>query len=38
MIDNKMTFENHINEKVNRANSVMGVIRRTFEFLDTKTF
>ena len=38
VIDNKLTFENHINEKVNKANSVMGVIRRTFEFLDTKTF
>ena len=31
-------FENHINEKVNKANSIMGVIRRTFEFRDIKTF
>ena len=38
VIDNKLTFENHINEKVNIANSIMGVIRRTFEFLDIKTF
>ena len=38
VIDNKLTFENHINEKVNKANSIMGVIRRTFEFLDIKTF
>ena len=36
--DSKLSFENHINEKVNKANSVMGVIRRTFEFLDIKTF
>ena len=38
LIDNRLTFENHINEKVNKANSIMGVIRRTFEFLDIKTF
>ena len=38
VIDSKLSFENHINEKVNKANSIMGVIRRTFEFLDIKTF
>ena len=38
VIDSKLSFESHINEKVNKANSVMGVIRRTFEFLDIKTF
>ena len=38
IIDNKHSFEKHISEKVNKANSVMGVIRRTFEFLDLKTF
>ena len=38
IIDSKLTFENHINQKVNKANSIMGVIRRTFEFLDIKTF
>lgn len=38
VIDSKLTFKNHINEKVNKANSIMGVIRRTFEFLDIKTF
>ena len=36
--DNKLTFEDQINEKVNKANSFMDVIRLTFEFLDTKTF
>ena len=30
VIDSKLSFENHINEKVNKANSIMGVIRRTF--------
>ena len=38
IIDSKLTFENHINEKVNKANSIMGDIQQTFEFLDIKTF
>ena len=38
VIDNKLSFEKHISEKVNKANSIMGVIRRTFECLDQKTF
>ena len=37
-IDPKLTFEKHMNDKVNKANSVMGVIRRTYEFLDEYTF
>ena len=37
-IANKLKFKNHINEKVNKANLIMGVIQRTFEFLDIKTF
>ena len=27
VIDSKLSFESHINQKVNKANSVMGVIR-----------
>ena len=27
VIDNKLNFEKHIVEKVNKANSIMGVIR-----------
>ena len=38
VIDSKLSFENHINKKVNKANSIMGVIRQTFEYLDIKTF
>ena len=38
IIDNKLSFEKHIIEKVNKANSIMGVIRRTFEFMDKKVF
>ena len=37
-IDNKLSFDKHIIEKVNKANSIIGVIRRTFEYLDLKTF
>lgn len=38
VIDNKLTFQKHINEKVNKANSIVGIIRRTFEYLDNKMF
>jgi hypothetical protein len=37
-IDNKLSFDKHITEKVNKTNSIIGVIRRTFEYLDLKTF
>ena len=37
-IDEKLSFESHIVNKVNKANSMMGVIRRTYEYLDEKTF
>ena len=30
LIDNRLTFNNHIDEKVKKANRVMGVIRRSF--------
>ena len=38
IIDHNISFEKHSNEKVNKANSVMGVIRRTFDYLDTTAF
>ena len=37
-IDDKLSFSNHISEKVNKANKVMGLIRRTFVSLDNKSF
>lgn len=37
-IDNKLKFEEHLMEKVNKANAMMGVIRRTFQFLDSRSF
>ncbi len=33
-----MKFEKHIQEKINKANQMMGVIRKTFEYLDKETF
>ena len=38
IIDNKLSFDLHITEKVNKANSVVGAIRRSFEYLDKDTF
>ena len=38
VIDSNLSFESHMHEKINAANSVMGIIRRTFDFLDESTF
>ena len=38
IVDNKLKFEENMNEKINKANSIMGHIRRTFTHLDKKTF
>ena len=37
-IDDKLTFEKHLVDKVNKANSIVGIIRRTFEYLDKQVF
>ena len=37
-IDSKLNFEAHIISKVNKANKIMGIIRRTFTFLDRTIF
>ena len=37
-IDSKLSFEQHMNEKINKANSTMGLIRRTFTCLDEEIF
>ncbi len=34
-IDNKLKFTQHIDEKVTKANSMMGLIRRTFRHLNS---
>ena len=38
VIDNKLTFNQHIPEKINTANSIMGVLRRTMEYMDCTSF
>ena len=37
-IDNQLNFEDHMNEKINKASRIMGLIRRTFSYLDNHTF
>ncbi|XP_076106243.1 uncharacterized protein LOC143074933 [Mytilus galloprovincialis] len=38
IIDAELNFEKHISEKVNKANSMFALLRRTFQYLDTDTF
>ena len=33
VIDNKLTFDKHISEKINKANLIMGVLCRTMEYI-----
>ncbi len=36
--DSQLTFRNHINEKINKANSIMGIIKRNFIYFKPDTF
>ena len=38
MVDNKINFDKHIRQQVNKANSIMGLKRRTYTFLDETSF
>ena len=38
LVDSALSFEEHINTKVKKGNSMMGMIRRSFQFLNIKTF
>ena len=38
IFDNELTFEDHISTKVKKANAIMGLIRRSFSFLDANFF
>ena len=38
IIDENLSFEQHIAEKIKKANSIMGVIRRNMEHLDCNNF
>ena len=36
--DNNLTFRDHISEKINKAYSVLGIIKRNFTYMDERTF
>ncbi|XP_076063399.1 uncharacterized protein LOC143038265 [Oratosquilla oratoria] len=38
VIDDKLAFSDHLAEKINKANKIVGIIRRTFIHLDLDTF
>ena len=38
VIDNKLSFSDHLAEKINKANRIVGLIRRTFVALDEEIF
>ena len=37
-VDKTLSFEDHMNTKIKKANSMMGMIRRGFQFLNRKNF
>ena len=37
IVDNELSFTQHIEMKISKANSTLGLIRRTFTFLDLQT-
>ena len=37
-MDMELNFEEHMSSKINKANGIMGMIRRTFSFLDSAMF
>jgi hypothetical protein len=38
IIDNKLNFQNHINKQVNKANHTLGLINRSFKYMDKDMF
>ena len=38
IIDNTLSFDKHMSQKINEANSVMGTIRRMYSYLDKESF
>ena len=38
IFDERLTLEQYLNENINKANSIVGIIRRTFEYLDISNF
>ena len=38
LVDRNLSFSKHITQKVNKTNSIMGLIRRTYTFLNETSF
>jgi hypothetical protein len=38
LVDVTITFRTHIQNQINKANSIMGLIRRTYTYLDEQSF
>ena len=38
IIDDNLTFQSHMQSKISKANSIMGLIRRSFQYLDNNMF
>ena len=38
LVDENINFSKHIQQQINKANSIMGLIRRTYTFLDERSF
>ena len=38
LVDEKLTFRRHIQAQISKANSIMGLIRRTYTYLDEESF
>ena len=38
IIDNRLNFNEHINDKIKKANSMLGIIKRNFKYMDKFTF
>ena len=38
VIDNRLSFEKHIVYQVNKANMIVGIVRRALEYMDKRVF
>ena len=38
LVDDQLNYSQHIQQKINKANSIMGLIRRTFTFINEHNF
>ena len=38
LVEDQLTFSRHIQQQANKANSIMGLIRRTYSYLDEQSF